>query len=139
MVPMSTGRPVTVFLLPGLFGDEPQLRDLRERFAGSVGFELLDLPDVEAPPSLLSDLPALAGRAVAEMLRRQPGGPISVAGFSFGASVALEAATQLVRSGRTVRELWILDGAFHGADFRRSTGTLPVSYTHLTLPTKRIV
>ena len=113
-----------VFLLPGLFGDEPKLMHLRERLAGRVRFVTLKIPDIEAPESLLSSLPAI-GRIVAdEIVRRQPIGPISIAGYSFGASVALEAAAQLARADRTVGYLCILDGAFKVDDLRRSFRTI---------------
>ena len=112
-------RVAPVFLLPGLFGDEPKLMDLRERLADRIRFVTLKLPDIEAPQSLLSSVPAI-GRVIAdEILRRQPNGPISIAGYSFGASVALEAATQLTRANRTVGYLCVLDGAFKIDDMRR--------------------
>ena len=113
-----------VFLLPGLFGDEPKLMHLRERLAGRISFVTMKIPDIEAPESLLSSLSAI-GRVVAdEIVRLQPTGPVSLAGYSFGASVALEVATQLTRAHRTVGYLCIIDGAFKVDDLRRSYRTI---------------
>ena len=113
-----------VFLLPGLFGDEPKLIHLRERLAGRISFVTMKIPDIEAPESLLSDLSAI-GRIVAdEIVRLRPTGPVSLAGYSFGASVALEVATQLTRANRTVGYLCIIDGAFKVDDLRRSYWTI---------------
>ncbi len=108
-----------MFLLPGLYGDEPKLMHLRERLADRIRFVTLKIPDIEAPQSLLSSVAAI-GRIVAdEIIRRQPNGPISIAGYSFGASVALEVATQLTRANRTIGYLCIFDGAFKLDDMRR--------------------
>lgn len=109
-----------MFLLPGLFGDEPKLIHLRERLVGRIEFVTLAIPDIESPESLLSSLSAIGRVVAAEIVRRQPTGPISLAGYSFGASVALEVATQLTRAARTVGYLCILDGAFKVDELRRS-------------------
>ncbi len=108
-----------VFLLPGLLGDEPKLMHLRHRLAGQIEFVLLKLPDIAAPASLLSSLHAIGQVIVDEIVHRQPAGPVSIAGYSFGASVALEVATQLRRLDRSVGYLCILDGAFKVDDLRR--------------------
>ena len=113
-----------MFLLPGLFGDEPKLIHLRERLADRMKFITLKIPDIEASESLLSSLPEIGSIVADEIVRRQPSGPISIAGYSFGASVALEVATQLTRANRTIGYLCILDGAFKVDDLRRSFRTI---------------
>ena len=94
-----------MFLLPGLFGDEPKLIHLRERLADRMRFITLKIPDIEASESLLSSLPEIGSIVADEIVRRQPSGPISIAGYSFG-------------------YLCILDGAFKVDDLRRSFRTI---------------
>ncbi len=93
--------------------------DLRRRLAGEINFVTLKLPDIEASASLLSSLHDIGRVIVDEIVRRQPTGAVSVAGFSFGASVALEVATQLRSLNRTIGYFCILDGAFKVDDLRR--------------------
>ncbi|QXQ07500.1 alpha/beta fold hydrolase [Sphingosinicellaceae bacterium] len=106
---------VRVFLLPGLYGDEPGLAAFRRGLSGRVAFELVDPPGIETPATVLADLRATAALAARDIDRRQPGGPLIVAGYSFGGSVALEAAAQLMAAGREVALVVILDSAFGDA------------------------
>ena len=118
------------FLLPAILGDEPQLVALRQRLEGRVAFDLLGLPDVDAPAALLSSMDKTARIVVDEIVRRQPTGPIALIGFSFGASLALEVAAQLIRKQRTVAFLGVLDGAFRTDELKRSkTELLRLSLT----------
>ncbi|WP_237477176.1 thioesterase domain-containing protein [Lichenibacterium dinghuense] len=100
------------FLIPSVFGDEPQLRDLRARLRGVLRFDMLALPDAGARGALLTDM-AATGRMIAhEIERRRPTGPVALVGYSFGASMALEVAAQLAEAGRRVSFLAVLDGPF---------------------------
>jgi thioesterase domain-containing protein/acyl carrier protein len=101
----------TVFLLPGLFGDEPRLAAFRRAFGARLRFEVVEHHDVTAPRALLCDLVAAGVRAACEIDDRQPAGPIFLAGYSFGGCVAYEAAAQLEAAGRSVAFLGILDTA----------------------------
>jgi thioesterase domain-containing protein len=114
--PPEPARPL-VFLLPGIYGDEPVLADFRRRFAGTVDFQLVDLPDIGAPARILTSVTETARLIAAEILRRQPNGGITVAGFSFGASVAFETSRLIAGSGRTVSSLTLLDGVFDRAKY----------------------
>lgn len=113
-VPSSpeTAGAMDAFLIPSVFGDEPQLADLRGRLRGLVRFDVLALPDAGARGTLLTDMAATGRMLVAEILRRRPAGPVSLVGYSFGASMALEVAAQLADAGRRVAFLAVLDGPF---------------------------
>ena len=100
------------FLIPSVFGDERQLGDLRDRLRGVVRFDVLALPGAGARGTLLTDMAATGRTIVDEILRRRPAGPVSLVGYSFGASMALEVAAQLVEAGRGVAFLAVLDGPF---------------------------
>jgi thioesterase domain-containing protein len=106
------------FFLPAIFGDEPQLSRFRESLGGRIDFEVLHLPDIDAPPALLSSMACTARVVVDQITTRQPSGPIALVGFSFGASLALEVAAQLGQQGRTVSFLGILDGAFRTGELK---------------------
>jgi thioesterase domain-containing protein len=106
------------FLLPALLGDEPQLRNFRGALDGHIDFDLLRLPDRDAPPALLSSMRETARVLVDQVTTRQPSGVVALVGFSFGASLALEVAAQLERLGRTIAFLGILDGAFRTGELK---------------------
>ena len=59
---------------------------------------------------------------VDEIARRQPAGAVSLVGYSFGASMALEVAAQLAEAGRTVGFLAALDGPFDPPTARSKGG-----------------
>ena len=112
---------IKAFMVPPVFGDEPQLQDLRHRLGGLMDFDVLSLPDAHASGRLLTDM-AATGRTLVEVIRqRQPGGPVALLGLSFGASMALEVATQLERAGREIAFLGILDGPLEPPEAARST------------------
>jgi thioesterase domain-containing protein len=102
----------TVFLLPGIHGDEPRLADFRRSFGGRLHFELIELPELDQSAALLSDVRATARLTAEEIQRRAPRGDILLAGFSFGGCVAFEAAHHLRAAQRTVAWIAILDTAF---------------------------
>jgi thioesterase domain-containing protein/acyl carrier protein len=130
------GRPArTGFLLPGVFGDEPLLANLRRALADCLRFELVELPELEHPAGVLADMAASGDHAAREIARRQPHGDIVLAGYSFGGGVAFEATRCLVAAGRTVSHLIILDTLFelHDAEPRRITVRSLVGRAAMTL------
>lgn len=106
----ATAQPV--FLIPGLFGDEPRLAAFRRAFEGRLRFEVVELPDIDRPAAELSDIRATARLVAAEIERLQPAGNLLVSGFSFGGCVAWEAAQHLREDGRRIAWLGILDAMF---------------------------
>lgn len=98
-----------IFLVPGVFGDEPILAAFRASFGAALRFETLALPDLADPAATLADLPATGRFLADEIGRRRPRGAIRIAGYSFGASAAYEAAVALAAAGRTVAFVGLLD------------------------------
>ena len=101
--------PPRVFLLPGIFGDEPPLADLRAALAGRVDLELLDYPDVDRPSSEIRDFAGILDGVVERIRVRQPSGLVHIAGYSFGGLVAFAAACRLQEEGRQIGLLALLD------------------------------
>jgi thioesterase domain-containing protein len=98
-----------VFLVPAIFGDQPALSDFRRSLSEEVLIETVELPDLGCPISLLSDMAATGHFVAAEISRSLPQGTILLAGYSFGACVAYEAAACLRSQGRQVGFLGLLD------------------------------
>jgi thioesterase domain-containing protein len=97
-------------LVPGMFGDEPRLAILRRALADSIHFNLIDLPGMTESAAVLRDI-ARTGALIARAIQQQqPSGPILLAGFSFGACAAYEAARLLKAAGREIAWLGLLDG-----------------------------
>lgn len=103
----------TVFLLPGLLGDEPRLAAFRRAFEGSIHFELIDLPGLEESSAVTTRLPASGAFAADAIEALAPAGELMIAGYSFGGSIAFEAAHRLRERGRKVAMLGILDLVMH--------------------------
>lgn len=118
----------TVFLLPGILGDEPRLADFRRAFNGRIRFEVIDHPELGASAAVLGDMAATGILAAREIERLYIAGEVMLAGYSFGGSVAFEAAKVLSASGRHVVFLGILDTAF--AVSRRSASSAKRFFGH---------
>jgi thioesterase domain-containing protein len=101
--------PPRVFLLPGIFGDESPLADLRAALAGRVDFELLDYPDVDRPSSEIRDVAGILDGVIERIRSRQPSGDVHIAGYSFGGQVGFAAACRLQEEGRRIGLLSLLD------------------------------
>jgi thioesterase domain-containing protein len=101
--------PPRVFLLPGIFGDEPPLADFRAALAERVAFELLDYPDVDRPCSEIRDFEGILGRTVQRIRSLQTSGEVHIAGYSFGGLVGFAAACRLRAEGHRVGLLALLD------------------------------
>lgn len=101
----------TVFLFPGVYGDGPSLALFRHELAGRVRFVLVEPPGFATSTRVLLDIDATAELLAVEVERRQPAGPLLLAGYSFGGSVAFAAAGALRRRGREVALTAVFDGA----------------------------
>jgi len=99
----------TVFLLPGIFGDEPILAEFRRSLQGRVQFELLSLPDIDAPLELSTSFDAMARHTADQILQKAGAGPIHLAGYSYGGFLAFETARVLKRRGAELGLLVLLD------------------------------
>jgi thioesterase domain-containing protein/acyl carrier protein len=99
-----------VFLIPGVFGDEPKLAHFRKCLSDEVLFETLELPDFGCPARLIWNVAATAAKMIGQVTRVQPEGDILLAGYSYGSLVAQSMACQLAAKGRKVVFLALLDG-----------------------------
>ena len=104
-----TVRASHVFLLPGIFGDEPPLADFRSAFQGRLDFELLDYPDIDRPSVEIRDFEGIVSRTLDRIRSLQPSGKVHIAGYSFGGLVGFAAACRLQGEGRQIGLLSLLD------------------------------
>jgi thioesterase domain-containing protein len=107
--PAAEAKGPLIFLIPGVYGDEPILADFRRWFAGALRFDVIDLPGPETPAAVLGCM-GLMGRQIAEDINaRAPDGELILAGYSLGGGVAYEAAAALTGMGRRIQLLIVLD------------------------------
>jgi thioesterase domain-containing protein len=103
-----------VYLIHHLLGDVLIYHSVASQFAPDrpvFGVQPpLDFMDRPQPYSLQ----ALAADYVGEILRRQPEGPIHLAGFSSGSVIAFEMARQFKNLGHEVGLLGLIDGGVNG-------------------------
>jgi amino acid adenylation domain-containing protein len=106
LVPLAPGTGAPIFCWPGLGGYPMGLRDLAGHVATvgrpvfgvqAYGLNAAQVPDISVP--------AMAARDVVEIRSKQPHGPYTLLGYSFGARVAVETARQLEAAGETVDNL----------------------------------
>ena len=109
-----------MFYIPGVYGDEQKQAMLRHCLADRVAFHTIDLPDSELEVEALCDLATTAQFVVDTIVKIQGEGDIYLVGFSFGASLAVEVASQLESAGRIVAYLGLIDGPL-AIDDKRNT------------------
>lgn len=115
LVPLAAGdgrRPPLVLVHPGL-GTTLCFVDLARRLAADadggpsiLGLQAPGLADGEATPDRVEEF---ARRYIDALQRRCAGGPVHLAGYSFGGLVAFEMACRLQEAGAPVASLTILD------------------------------
>jgi thioesterase domain-containing protein len=99
-----------LFILPGLEGDPSELVPMVSALTGPQEVVAVT-PDLAGPDARVSIEDA--GRHVAAAIRQlQPAGPYRLAGYSFGALVALETAHQLRAGGETVDALFLIEAVY---------------------------
>jgi thioesterase domain-containing protein len=98
-----------VYILPGIYGDKSGLVEFRSRLVGRIPVEIIEIQSLEEPLADLLDMKAVGTAVAREINRRSPEGSLRLAGYSFGGSVAFEAARYLVASGRNVCFLGLID------------------------------
>jgi thioesterase domain-containing protein/acyl carrier protein len=108
-VDLPDGRKRTVFLLPGIGGDEPLLAGFRHDLKDQVRFVVLTYPGLSDlfRPGFTFDriVDAVCGQIAAESPEKE----VRLAGYSFGGLVAYAAALRLRDLGWRIRFLGILD------------------------------
>ena len=119
-----TGEPPRVFLLPGIFGDETPLTDLRAALAGRIEFDLLDYPDIDRPSGEIRSFAGIVERTIERIRSLQPSGDVHITGHSFGGLVGFAAACRLQEEGRRVGLLALLDSRALDLKVRPSGGVM---------------
>jgi thioesterase domain-containing protein/acyl carrier protein len=98
-----------LFLVHGMDGDLGQWRRLIEHLGKSLDAYGLKLPEKNGVSQPFSTLEAMAAYHVERICALRTEGPFHIAGWSFGARLALEIAQQLVSTGRQVGLLGAVD------------------------------
>jgi thioesterase domain-containing protein len=99
----------TLFLVPGIYGDEPRLADFRKSLSDQIACVTLNLPELDCTSEVLSDMKATARALLDELVAKRPQGAIALGGYSFGGFVAYQIASDLTAAGREVELLCLLD------------------------------
>ncbi|MBO0733591.1 MAG: hypothetical protein J2P49_04595 [Methylocapsa sp.] len=98
-----------VFLLPGVYGDDPRLVQFRISLAGYVNFVLIDYPDWHEMLAQNLDFDAMIDACIGQITDACQQSPLLLAGYSFGCCLAYEAARRLIRSSYRVHFLGLID------------------------------
>ena len=98
--------------MPGLEGDPAELAPLVSRFTGPQEVYALVplLTDAEQQP--VTSIERMAELMVAVVRELSPSGPYRLAGYSFGALIALEMGQQLREAGQTVETLFLIEAIY---------------------------
>ena len=99
----------TVFLMPGIAGDEPLLVRFRAQFGDKVNFELIDYPDWSEMGDDGITVAAIADKAFAQICEKSRGKTCLLAGYSFGGFIAHETTHRLLAAGYNVDYLALID------------------------------
>ncbi len=102
-------RRLPLFLVYAVTGEHMVWRPLINQFGSDRPVHGLTFPDKNGTPQPFSGIEALAAYHVEQMCAVEPNGPYHIAGYSFGATLALEIAHQLVARGREVGLLAAID------------------------------
>ena len=99
----------SIFLLPGIGGDEPRLAGFRRECATLGPMITLSYPDWATILRRVRKVEVLITLMADRIEQRAPRGPIALVGYSFGGNVGYAVALLLIERGRTVRYLAMLD------------------------------
>ena len=101
-----------LFIVPGLDGDPTELDLLVAAFNGPQDvYVVAPLPE-DGEQATSVTVSRIAELMVAGVRQVQPSGPYRVAGYSFGALLALEMAQQLRAAGETVESLFLIEAVY---------------------------
>ncbi|MHC5907217.1 amino acid adenylation domain-containing protein [Streptomyces sp. S6] len=103
----ATAKP-PVYCWPGLGGYPMNLRLLADRAGLGRPFYGIQAHGINPGEEIYPTIEEMAARDVEEIRRRQPEGPYTLWGYSFGARVAFEAAHQLEQAGERVEHLFLI-------------------------------
>lgn len=106
--PRQDERP-QVLLMPGINGDEPRLLRLRTELDGVLDFTVMQYPDWPDMVAAGMDFEALADHVFGQAVEVVTTGSVILIGYSYGGAVAYAVAERLLRAGREVALLVVLD------------------------------
>lgn len=98
-----------VFFFPGIMGEVPALVRFRGGFFGKIRFDTVSYPSWQTMLKAGGGFEMLVELACKEILALPPHRPLRLAGYSFGAVVALALAIRLAAEGRRVVWLAVFD------------------------------
>jgi acetoacetyl-CoA synthetase len=98
-----------VYVLPGIYGVKSELAEFQSRLLNRVPVEIIELQDLEEPFADLVNMKAIGAAVARDIDQRSPKGSLRLAGYSFGGSVAFEAAQHLISARRSVCFLGLID------------------------------
>ena len=109
LVPLQpNGSASPVFCWPGLGGYPMNLRALAGQAGADRPFYGVQAHGINAGEVPYPTIREMAAADVEAIRRRQPAGPYTLWGYSFGARVAFEAAYQLEQAGQRVEQLFLI-------------------------------
>jgi thioesterase domain-containing protein/acyl carrier protein len=108
------GGRVPLFVMPPGGGNLVVFDPLVRAVDADIPIIGLDLPGADLDEPLPDDIETLAARYLPQVMEAQPFGPIRAIGWSMGGAVALELAQQLVRAGRDVELVAMIDTIYPG-------------------------
>ena len=109
----GAGSRLPLYFPPSIGGEAFFLKPLARRLGADQPIWSFQIPEVDGGRKPFHAIETMAAFFVNELTRSQmPGGPYCLAGYSFGAAVALEMAQQLWARGDRVSFLALIDGDF---------------------------
>jgi amino acid adenylation domain-containing protein len=109
LVPLQgDGNGEPIYCWPGLGGYPMNLRELAGVLGTERPFYGVQAYGINAGETPFPTIQQMAAEDVEEITRRQPVGPYTLWGYSFGARVAFEAAYQLEMAGERVEHLFLV-------------------------------
>jgi amino acid adenylation domain-containing protein len=98
-----------LFIVHGAFGDIMFARELVRGMKSGRPVYGVQPPPLDGAHRIPRTLEEIAAAYLAAIRKKQPEGPYHLAGYSFGGTVALEMAQQLLRAGERVAFLGMID------------------------------
>jgi hypothetical protein len=111
------GKRIPIFCVPGAGGNLLRLADLAASLGTDQPFYAFQVPGLDGESEPVGKVESMAEYFLSQLTAFQPEGPYIIAGYSWGGTVALELAQQLVRRGKPVPLLVILDMAAQSPNF----------------------
>ncbi len=99
-----------IYLVPGIYGEASDFAEFRSRLPDGIRTEIVELQSIKGPLAQLTDMKAIGAALARELDRRSPTGSLRLAGYSFGGTAVMQAARNLLDSGRQICFLGIIDG-----------------------------